>query len=228
MQRFVPVLICLVSLLLAGLLSGCDDDTVAGLSRAIGQKLSVGVLLESGDDDACLYRQLAKLKADYEALTPASRKIAAGRAASLFKQVVLKRTVRSQVIAGEAITLVYVTQSCSNNGCWYNRVASKMIGGERKVEGTEPATQLIKGETLTLTPQSGRDESLRRVYYTRSVTTYDRSESADGRPFIEGRQRGTIFLHDEDATPERFCGRVASLAELIGGEGLVEDPRSGN
>jgi hypothetical protein len=192
-------------------LAGCGD-----LVKQLEKKTGIAVTVEKGGLDACAYEQVEKLVADYQALSKAERKKAKTALQARFKQIVIRRSVVSQFIRGEATTLFYAERVCGGSSCWDKPVTSKRLAGNTIVDGTAPVTQLDRSnERLTLQAQASRDESLRKLYVTRSVDVYDQADSVTDEDFILSRQLGHIYLDREIAQPTEKCGKVLGLAEIL-------------
>lgn len=221
MKKLVWVFVAFLSVLA---FAGCDDESLPGLSAALQKEFGVPVNLIAPPNSECLRQQLLSIKSDYESLTAASKKVVAARI-QRYNHIALNPTVLTQTISGDVTFLAYVRDS--GQGYWYT-VTSKAIGDHRQYSGTEPVTKVDnKSPVLSLTAESLRDESLQKTYYTNSVDVYDRAESVDGRPFIEARQNGDIWLKSEDASAQVRCGTLVSLAAIVG-EGLERAPRTGH
>lgn len=200
------------------LLSGCQGAMELG--GALSKTLGVPVEVVAKDSDECAKQQLNSWTASYNALSATDRAQFVEKFHARYSKVLVNPTANTETVAQDTSILEYVSCDTSDLEVGdYEVLEGKQVLSHRKVDGAAPATDLEKGNALTITAESSTETVQTTTYATQAQGEYLAIRSSSDPLFQDDLRTGVIQdITDMDPTrtsQKVSCGVLASLGELL-------------
>ena len=209
----------LVLLASASILGSCHMNTGEVDSR-LTKDLGVPVFFWAMPSDACAQMQFTEIANEYFKLDENQRADAGKLITQQFDAIVFQASEQSAPLTGTVKELRLAKQVCiadpkvhKDKVCMNHIQASKIILDNRP-QTSFPATKVVKGKELTVTPEVAEDHSERIIYVTHNAKIFAAIKAGD-----EAALDAAVNTHGaEVASPEKaapVCGKMAVLADLL-------------